>query len=217
MKVYLIPGLGYNPRIFEQLALPGLEVEYVTWIDPLPKESVGDYAERMLSPMVDLSDDVVLIGHSMGGMVAQDFASRHAVSKVIIISSRQAGDRMPFFFKLLRWFRVDLIFSRQLCVKTVRFWGKPHGFTSPALMDLFKDMMGQCSNTYLKWALYQVVRWKAPPLPPDLNVFQIHGTDDRTIPAKDIAQSDVMVQDGSHILVYKRPEEVAQAIMQMLR
>jgi len=216
MKILLIPGLGYTDRIYEKLDLPGHDPVLVNWIAPLPKENLGDYAERMLNDFVEVGETFALVGHSMGGMVAQEFAARRPVAKIIIISSRRGDDRLPTFFKVIKWFRLDRIFTRNLCLKTVRYWGKDHGFDSPELITLFKDMLSHASNRYLKWALRHVCTWSGPVLPYGPNAFQLHGSEDKTFPLSCIASPDFVLEGGSHIMVYKRSEEVGKVILDVL-
>ena len=37
-RIYLIPGTGVDRRLFSRLKLDGINVEFLEWIDPLPKE-----------------------------------------------------------------------------------------------------------------------------------------------------------------------------------
>jgi pimeloyl-ACP methyl ester carboxylesterase len=48
---------------------------------------------------VDIKPDDVLIGLSMGGMVAQEVAAAYPVSKVILVSSLRSGETLqPLFY-----------------------------------------------------------------------------------------------------------------------
>lgn len=47
MKIYLMPGLGYDCRIFDLLDLNNFDVVRLHWIEPMPREHIHDYAQRL--------------------------------------------------------------------------------------------------------------------------------------------------------------------------
>jgi hypothetical protein len=47
MKIYAISGLGADKRVFEYLSLEH-ELVPISWIKPKSKESIIDYAERLI-------------------------------------------------------------------------------------------------------------------------------------------------------------------------
>jgi hypothetical protein len=42
MKIFLIPGLGFDFRIFQNIDFEDFEVEYINWIEPKLEESLLD-------------------------------------------------------------------------------------------------------------------------------------------------------------------------------
>jgi hypothetical protein len=51
MKIYLISGLGYDCRIFQNIDFDNFKVEYINWIEPLLGESLHDYSIRLFENM----------------------------------------------------------------------------------------------------------------------------------------------------------------------
>ncbi len=216
MKIYLIPGLGYDCRLFENLDFKNNQVKCLNWIEPNSGESINDYAARMCHSILDDKDDVIIIGHSLGGIVAQEVASLTRVKKVILISSIKSRSELPLHFKAIAPLKIYKFFTKELCINTVRFWGKYHGFENDQLQDLFKSMVGRHSNDYLKWALKSLSRWHPPK---DLNhtsIFHIHGTKDRTLPFGLIRNPDIVIEKGSHILALKRFDEINELILDQI-
>ena len=74
MKLILIPGLGYDCRIFENLDLTNFDVECLNWIEPKTNEKIHDYSQRLFAKIKNTSERITLIGHSFGGIVAAAFA-----------------------------------------------------------------------------------------------------------------------------------------------
>jgi pimeloyl-ACP methyl ester carboxylesterase len=92
-------GCGYWQRqlqewsaVFDVIAvdLPG----FAGSANEVPCSSIGEMAQRVLCTLDALGvDDFQLVGHSMGGMVAQEIASREAgrVSKLVLYGTGSTG------------------------------------------------------------------------------------------------------------------------------
>lgn len=215
MKIYLIPGLGFDQRMFQKLDLKGLDIEYIHWIEPKQKEDIHDYARRLFS-MIDNREDNILIGHSFGGIVAQEIAKVKKIKKIILISSIKSRKELPLHFKIVQPLRIYKFFTKGFCLKTVRFWGKNHGYESREEVDLFKSMVGQQSNTYLQWALKALSVWNPSPVPKHTSIFHIHGDKDQTFPIGRIQQADVVIRNAGHFMVYKGKHNLNQIILEVL-
>lgn len=216
-KVVFIPGLGFDSRIFENLELPNSDKEYLNWIEPNKNENLHDYSLRLFEKYKDSKEEFILIGHSLGGIVAQEIAAVYPIQKVILISSIKSREELPFHFKVLKFFRLDRLLTKRLCVKSVKYWGKNHGFNTPEDRELFKSMVSRQSNFYLKWALRQLTLWRGVKLKPHTKLIHIHGTNDKTLLFKSIKNPDFIIENGSHFMVYKRPEEVSKIISKFVR
>jgi pimeloyl-ACP methyl ester carboxylesterase len=215
MKIYLIPGLGYDCRIFEKLAFANMEVRCLKWIEPRRQEALGDYALRLFQE-VPMDEDLVLIGHSLGGIIAQELAAKRKVQKIILVSSVQSRAEIPFQFKVVKRLGLYRLFTKELSVRTVKYWGAKHGIASTSLQDLFKSMVNKHSNAYLQWALKALSAWQSPDLPTETKLFQIHGTDDQTFPIELIKGADVVIQGGTHVMIYSEAEEITEVLIRSL-
>jgi len=216
MRLILIPGLGYDCRIFEHLDLSGHEIECLNWIEPKTKETIHNYALRLFSEIKESSEKTILIGHSLGGIVSQEIASIHNIEKIILISSIKSRKELPLYFKLVKPFRFDKFFTKQICIKTVKFWGKSHGFETGVEKDLFKSMVSKYSNNYLQWALRALSSWQEPKVLNQTDIVHIHGTNDKTLPYKLVSQPNFTIQNGSHICVYKKTKQLSKIIKSII-
>ena len=65
--IYLIPGLGFDCRIFRNLEVGPIDKKPLEWIEPLPKESLQEYAGRMAEGIQEEDQPITIVGHSFGG------------------------------------------------------------------------------------------------------------------------------------------------------
>lgn len=211
MRIILIPGLGYDDRIFHKLNLADYEVEYLNWIEPLKNEHIHDYAQRLFATITTSSKKTILIGHSLGGIVSQEIASVQPIEKIILVSSIQSRKELPLSFKIVKPLHVDRFFTKEICIQSIKFWGKSHGFDTETT-NLFKSMLKKQTNSYLQWALKALSSWKEPVVPSSTEIIRIHGTNDKTLPYKLISKPDLIIENGSHICVINEAEKISEFI-----
>ncbi|MEM7036842.1 MAG: alpha/beta hydrolase [Bacteroidota bacterium] len=216
MSRYLIPGLGYDHRIFDRLTWPETAPTCLNWLEPERGESIAAYAGRMAEKIEAQDGELTLIGHSFGGIMAQEIAAQIPVKKVVLLASVRSRKEIPLNFRSLAPLRLQYLLSKGLFVGTVRFWGKNHGFVTPEDRALFISMVKGHSNRYLRWALRQLSNWEAPEVPVETEIVQIHGTKDGTFPFSRIQRPDVVMKNGSHIMMYETPEELMDRLLKIL-
>ena len=211
MNVVLIPGLGYTHRIFEKLSLP-YPCTYLNWIEPLKQEAIGDYAKRFSRAIPTDAQQTVLIGHSFGGVMAQEITSYRHIDKIILISSVKSSKEIPLFFQLMKPLALYPLFTQQLAIQSFPYWGKAHGFQTDEEQNLFKEMVSTYSDNYLQWALKTLSGWKEVQLPTHSRLVHIHGDRDKTFPLNKIQKADIVVEGGSHIMVYKQAKRIEKIL-----
>lgn len=216
MRVLLIPGLGYNQRIFERFSLEGVQLECINWIEPIEKESLSSYAKRLYATYAEGKEDTILIGHSFGGIVAQEIASLYPVKKIILLSSIKSRAEMPWYFKIAHHLYLDRLMIKRLILWVFPKHAKSHGFATASDEAMFKDMLNQVSNNYLQWSLRKLSQWEEPALPSSTSLFQIHGTMDKTFPFSLIKDPDKVIKNGSHIFVYKQGVKASKLVKEAL-
>jgi pimeloyl-ACP methyl ester carboxylesterase len=216
MKIYLIPGLGFDYRIFQNLDFGDFKVEYINWIEPLLNEHLQDYSKRLFENKWIGEEKIVLIGHSLGGIVAQEIASVYNIEKVILISSIKSEKENPLHFSILKPLGIYKIFTKEICISTIKYWGKNHGFETNEDQELFKSMLKGQSNKFLQWALKSLAIWKSPTLPTSTKIVQISGEKDKNFPIKFIKTPNYKIENGNHNMVYKQPEKLNKILIDEL-
>jgi hypothetical protein len=48
-QIYIFSGLGADERVFQKLDFAGLTITFIHWIIPQERETIEDYATRLLS------------------------------------------------------------------------------------------------------------------------------------------------------------------------
>ncbi|MEZ4686320.1 MAG: alpha/beta fold hydrolase [Bacteroidia bacterium] len=211
----LIPGLGYDCRIFEKLEIK--DAQCLNWIEPQPGEAISQYARRMFEPVRLNGEPTVLIGHSFGGMIAQEIASQFTIDKLILLASVKSRNELPATFRAVAPLGIHRLFSRELSLRTFPLWGSSHGFETAEEQRLFKSMVSSHSNHFLRWALRSLSLWREPDLPQGTDLLHIHGTKDKTFPFHKIRKPVTPIQGGSHIFMYKKVGETTSIIRRFLR
>ncbi len=158
-RVWVLPGLGADSRIFRNLEFPW-SATFLEWILPEAAESLSSYADRLMAPH-DIQPHDLLFGYSFGGIVAQDWASRHSVQRVVLLNSLHHNTPLRPLFKhiaatgLLNWAPEGSI--RKLIFFMARLNSRPS-----ARFEGILEMMEQFPCDYYRWVLKAVLNWNRP-------------------------------------------------------
>jgi pimeloyl-ACP methyl ester carboxylesterase len=211
MKAYFISGLGADERVFQFLDLPGIEKIYIKWIDPEEQESLASYANR-LTAQIDLTQEVILVGISFGGIVAQEIAKIKACKKIILISSIKSPQELSWQLSLVSFCRVYRLFPAKV-LKWSNALTADYYFstTSKTESKLLHQIIKETDDRFMIWAIDRLMTWKNPN--PQADIIHIHGTADRIFPISPI-KSCIKVQGGGHFMVVNKSVELSKIIME---
>lgn len=213
MDLYLIPGLGADHRLFDQLQLPGHQVHYLEW--PVMPEGSGlrDYAEA-LAAQVDVTVPHALIGVSMGGMVAEELAQLTKPERTIIISSWKGPQEMPPPIRLLRGTHPERLLTPTFVRTSLPLMRWQMGVETEHDRALFDSFLAATPLEQLRVQIAAVMEWEGPPAPVP-GLVHIHGSADRLMPiwfVKDVLR----VEGGGHFMVSDRAADVARLVLHAL-
>jgi len=213
MDLYLIPGLGADHRLFGKLDLSGHTVHYLDW-PPMPAGStMKDYAAA-LALQVDTTRPHVLIGVSMGGMVAQELAALTKPVKVIIISSWKGPEEMPRQIRMLRGTHPERMLTPMILKQTLPLARWQMGIDSPEDVALFDQLITVHSIDQLKGQINACLSWSGPSEPVK-GLVHIHGDKDRLMPIANVKEAHV-ISGGSHFMVFNKAQEVGDQVKRAL-
>ena len=209
-KAFLIPGLALNPEVTGNIELTGYEKIYIRWIDPAGEEDLSSYAQRIIDIyQIPEDESILILGHSLGGLLAQEIASTKPLARLILISTVKQRQEIPWRIRFLRHGFAYHLASKSIILKTLSIWGWYHGYDEPELEDAFISEVESLSNDYLIWAYKQIIQWDRNQ--PTNEFLHIHGDMDKTFPIENIGNC-LSLSGGDHLMVYKRASELNKLI-----
>ena len=201
IPVYFMPGLAANSSIFERIVLDEAVFETVLleWEMPLEKETLQDYAKRMVSKVTHPSP--VLIGVSFGGILVQEMAKFVEARKVIIISSVKSNLEFPTSFKVAKTTKAYKLIPMSLLANVESLLKFSFGSKINQRISLYKKFLSVRDIRYLDWAVEQIMLWDR--IVVDKSVIHIHGDADDVFPIKNI-ENCIVVKGGTHIMIWSK-------------
>ena len=213
INVYFFPGTGSDERIFSKIQLPaGYQAHFIQYPVPQKKATMAEYA-ALLAQQIDTSQTFVLVGVSVGGMICTELAEQLKPQKTIIISSAKCRSELPRHYRFQRYLPINKLFGPRFI--------KAMSFVAQAVVEpdrnkhkaTFKAMLSDKKPLYLKRTVNMIVNWEREGYSP--NIVHIHGTNDHTLPLRNISPSTI-IQGGSHMMTLTRGEEINALIVENL-
>ena len=205
--IYCISGLGADEKVFSKLIIPGYELKAIQWLQPLPKETLQEYALRMRQNITE--PDPILLGLSFGGIMSAEIAKQIRVKKIIIVSSIKHSGELPFWMRAVAKLSLHKIVPLRSTKLTAPLQNRQLGAITPEDKKLAAYYRKKANIIYTKWAVNEVLTWKNKKPFPD--IFHIHGTKDKMFPIKYIT-ADRIIKDGGHFMIMNKADEVSACI-----
>ena len=215
MKVYFLPGMCVNCKVFDKITLPeGYEKSYIEWLPP-SEEAFEEYVRQMAAP-INTEEPFILVGYSMGGIIMQEMNRFLKPEKNILISSIKQRDEIPPLFRLAKKTQVNKnIKNIPLQIHQVN--PRVTSMFAQFILSMTEEETEQCiadtSPEYLKWAIYNITEWEPKGDCP--NLYHIHGTDDRVFPFR-LIRNAFSVRGGDHMMIHRKAEDVSRFLAQIL-
>jgi pimeloyl-ACP methyl ester carboxylesterase len=212
-KVFLIAGMGADTRVYNNIDLNEDEVISVDWIEPHATDTLKSYAQKLIY-QYNITPNSIVIGNSLGGMIAVEIAKILPLKKVILISSIKTIDEAPWYFSLFRTIPVYKLIPGKVFTSMGFLMKFVFGKMSDADSWLFNDMLKNSSPTFVKWAMKAVLAWdnkNAPPI-----TYIITGDKDHIFDYRKIKDA-IIVKGGSHIMVFDKAKEINKILKKILK
>jgi len=213
-RIYLIHGQGSDSRLFSKLRL-NADYDTVCLNLPLPEkgETMEHFAQKLI-PEIDTTVPFILIGVSLGGMVAAELNDLLHPLQTILISSAKNRSELPGRYKFMRVIPLYKLFPAGF-IKASSFIMQP--LVEPDRKKekaLFKNMLHEKDSRFLKRSIPLIINWQKT----DNNgkqLYHLHGRKDHTIPLRNI-KSPQIVSGGSHMMVLTEAEFISEKINEIL-
>lgn len=212
--VYLFPGQGADARLFKHLVLPqGYDTVHMLYPVPDKRESLHAYAMRFID-QIDPSRPYILLGVSLGGMICTELTDTLSPVKTIIISSAKALHELPNRYTFVQKVPINRIIPKRITKGSARIL---QGIVEPDRKhdkETFKDMLKKKDPLYVQRTVDMIAHWDRSNYSDQ--IWHIHGNKDHTIPIKNV-QYDYLVEDGSHMMMITRANEINHLIAEIIR
>ena len=212
-KIFLIAGLGADTRIYKNIDLDGYEVIRVSWIEPDKTDTLASYAQKLIF-QYHITEKSIVIGNSLGGMIAVEIANVIPIDKTVLISSIKTIDEAPWYFSLFRALPVYKLIPGKSFSKLGPLIKPIFGKMNDGSGRLFNDMLAKSSPVFLKWAMGAVLYWDNKTIPP--NIYHIAGDKDMIFSYKKL-KNVILVKGGTHIMVFDRAVEINKILKDILK
>ena len=209
--IYIFSGLGTDERVFQKLDFTGLTITFIHWTIPQERETIEDYATRLLSQIKIIKP--TLIGLSFGGIIAVEVAKQIDTEKVILIASAKTKTEIPFYYRLAGQIKIHRLLPTTLLKKSNFITNWFFGVSSTFDKELLKTILKETDTTFLTWAIDKIVGWTNQT---ELkNLKHIHGTADRILPIRFI-NCNFKVNNGGHIMTLNKANELTKLIRKLV-
>lgn len=212
--VYLIPGQGADERLFKNLNLDTALYNTIDIKYSIPTEEMDmhDYAKR-LSLQIDTSKKFVIIGVSLGGMLATEMSTFLEPEKTIIISSAKSKNELPSRYTFQKMLPVYKLVSPAMAKKGAKIMQPIVEPDRKKDEEVFESMLEDKNPLFLNRTIAMIINWEREHKPAD--IIHIHGSEDNTIPIKNV-DYDYKIEEGSHMMVLTKGEEISELVKKIL-
>lgn len=212
-NIYLLAGQGADERLFQKLEFSEeYNPIYIEYITPTFETSLKEYAYT-LSEQIDTDKPFILLGVSLGGMLATEMCDFMHPEKTIIIASAKKTAELPRSFNFQK--KVPLY---KLAGKRNVKWGAR--FLQPIVepdrrkeSEIFKQMLIDKDPYFLLKTIPMIMQWERTEY--DKDIIHIHGSNDHTIPIKNV-KYDYCIKGGSHMMTLTQSDKINAILKQLL-
>ena len=210
MKIYFISGLGADRRVFSLLDLSFCEPVFLDWVQPDASDTLPTYAAKMRALIPE--EAPVIVGLSLGGMLATEIAKADPKVKSILISSNKTSDEFPAYLKMFRYFPLYKWIPGVVMKNMQSLYTYSFGVKDPEQKKILYAIIKDADIPFVRWALGAIMNWNSTVAPS--NIVQIHGTGDRLFRAKYI-KADYIIEGGSHTMTMDKHKEISELLRRL--
>ena len=213
--IYCFPGQGSDRRIFDSLTIDtSFTIKIIEYETPGKNMSMKMFAKQ-LAEQIDTTQEFLLLGVSLGGMICTEIAELLMPEKIILISSVKNRNELPYRYQFQKKFPLYKLFPGSFLVagaKTLQPIVEPDRKKNK---NTFKLMLAEKKPLYMKRTIHMLVNWDRATN--SKKIYHIHGNNDHTLPLKKIKSPDYIIDNGSHMMTLTRAREISEIINQIVK
>jgi pimeloyl-ACP methyl ester carboxylesterase len=212
--IYLFPGQGSDKRIFDSISLKSAyKLKIIEYGTPEKKMTLNSFASS-LSSQIDTTENFVLIGVSLGGMICVELSEILNPKKTILISSAKNRQELPFRYRFQKAIPLYKLIPKRVILagaKILQPIVEPDRNNSKMI---FKNMLAAKNALYMKRTVGLIINWERKENSKE--IFHIHGNYDHTLPIRKIKTPTITVNKGSHMMCLTKSKEISNYINLLL-
>lgn len=209
-RIILLPGLGADERIFENLGAHKLPLEIPRHTLPAEREDLPAYARRIAEDLCIGEDDVVG-GASFGAVIASAIARDKGVRGLILIGGAldSTGLRPIPGEHLLHRLPTFVLRSMLRSDRAIQTVFAPEG---PEVRRLARTMLAQAPDDLLLRGGKMLMAYRPPEIP-SCPIFALHGGRDPVMIPPPVSGCRIVPEAG-HALPWTHGHEVTEFLQQ---
>ena len=207
IKAYFLPGMAADLRLYSKMTIEGVEPVFIDWPHPEGAKTLTDYAHLLADRFMRSDEPHVLVGSSMGGMMAVELSHITAPVHTYLLSAPATRREFPDLLNRLRASRVHKLLGPKTVFRINRLADVFMGFKSDEDRALFYDMLEGYGPEFLHFAVNAVLEWDRQE--PPAAYTQILGSDDKLFPPKRAEAPAHVIEGGGHFTTFEYPDELS--------
>lgn len=213
--IFAIPGLGLDGRIFDGIQISGYTVQVLEYINPLEDETLDAYVDRMMEALPPEGEPILLMGHSFGGIIAQEISKKRPCKGLILLSTIMDPEELPPYLSVMRKLPAYDLIKKEIIRRTYFIWGEQDGYNNYEERKIFMEMTDKLSDYYYRWAVRSVVQW-TPKGEINCPFLRLHGSRDKTFLYRFLKGDFITISGGTHVVLKSKAEVVSAYIKHFL-
>ncbi|HEX5153654.1 MAG TPA: alpha/beta hydrolase [Parafilimonas sp.] len=210
--LYCISGMGADEEVFKHLDLSFVNPVFIKWIKPQANETLPQYAHRLRERFIH-DEAPIILGLSLGGMMAVEIAKTNPSAKVIIISSAKTKYELPVHWKFFRYLPLYKILPEWTVKKQSFLRNYFLGAKYTPQKKYLEHVARNADIHFYRWGIGAILNWQNEIIPS--NVTHIHGTNDKLLPYQ-FVKADFTINNGGHLMVINNAREVSSRIKEII-
>ena len=205
--IYCISGLGADERIFANLSIRNVRLIHLPWPEHDEYDELSCYAQKV-SALIN-AENPIIMGVSLGGMLAVEIGKIREVKKTILVSSCKTKSELPpydgWFGKLMK----SKILPAYIYKRPNRIMLDKFGSETDEDDALVAAILKSSDGRFMKWAMRAVALWQNNDFREP--VTHIHGRKDQML-FPDNVHAEHWIEDGGHMMIFNRADEISRII-----
>jgi esterase/lipase len=213
--IYCFPGQGSDKRIFDSLDIDKkYNIKVIEYGTPDKHMTMNSFA-RQLSEQIDTTQEFILIGVSLGGMICVELNEILSPKKTIIISSAKNRNELPNRYNFQKVIPIYKLFPGSILLAGAKILQPIVEPDRNKNKKTFKSMLNNKNSVYMKRTVSLIINWDRKVN--TKTIYHIHGTNDHTLPIRKIKSPTYIVDKGSHMMTLTRSKDISEILNTILK